>query len=242
MIRELGFVEGRRVLPLQVRTPEDLARCDALIIPGGGTSHAIYVCSRHSRYAAESTTIALLIRLSALHEPIHAFLAAKPVWGTCAGAILLSRSVVGAKRGGQELLGALDVDIERNGFGSQLDSFEAPLALEMDEDPRPFNGVFIRAPVRRPSFISWGRCRRACAQVVLSAKAGPNSPAIEIISRIPPSHLPEAPLHEGASDDVNPRSIVALRQGRHMLTTFHPELSGDNRFHKHFVETCVLGK
>jgi pyridoxal 5'-phosphate synthase glutaminase subunit Pdx2 len=112
--------------------------------------YALPVLSRAARGSsprAESTTIALLMRLSSLDEPIRAFAARAPVWGTCAGAILLSRAVVGAKRGGQDLLGAVDVAIERNGFGSQLESFEAPLALAGEEE-RTFHGVFIRAPVR----------------------------------------------------------------------------------------------
>jgi 5'-phosphate synthase pdxT subunit len=79
---------------------------------------------------------------------------------------LLSKSVVGAKKGGQELLGALDVDIERNGFGSQVESFEAPLRLEIEgeedgkeagdgfDEERYFNGVFIRAPVSFQSFVA----------------------------------------------------------------------------------------
>lgn len=108
---------------------------------------------------AESTTIALLIRLSALHEPIQRFLARKPVWGTCAGAILLSSAVVGSKKGGQELLCGMDVTIERNGWGSQVESFEASLDLVaarsgkgegFRESERDFHGVFIRAPVRPP--------------------------------------------------------------------------------------------
>jgi glutamine amidotransferase PdxT len=78
---------------------------------------------------------------------------------------LLSKSVVGAKKGGQELLGALDVDIERNGFGSQVESFEAPLRLEIEgeedgkgagdgfDEERYFNGVFIRAPVSFQSIV-----------------------------------------------------------------------------------------
>jgi 5'-phosphate synthase pdxT subunit len=86
-----------------VRTPEDLAKCDALIIPGG-----------------ESTTIALLARLAGLLEPLKAFVKAKPVWGTCAGAILLAEGVEGAKKGGQELLGGVGVTVERNGWGSQV--------------------------------------------------------------------------------------------------------------------------
>jgi 5'-phosphate synthase pdxT subunit len=154
MLRDLGVIDGKRVMPLQVRGPDDLARCDALIIPGGGAS--ALPCLPSSVLIAESlesTTIALLMRLSNLHEPIHAFLRVKPVWGTCAGAILLARSAVGSKRGGQELLGALDVDIERNGFGSQVESFEAPLTLDMGasgQDTNPFTGVFIRAPVSPP--------------------------------------------------------------------------------------------
>jgi glutamine amidotransferase PdxT len=69
---------------------------------------------------AESTTIALLARLSGLLEPLKQFIETKPVWGTCAGAILLSRSVTGAKKDGQELLGGVSVDIARNGWGSQV--------------------------------------------------------------------------------------------------------------------------
>lgn len=69
---------------------------------------------------AESTTIALLARLAGLLEPLKEFTRTKPIWGTCAGAILLSRAVVGAKKGGQELLGGMDVKIARNGWGSQV--------------------------------------------------------------------------------------------------------------------------
>ena len=77
------------------------------------------------------------------------FLKTKPVWGTCAGAILLARWIEGAKKGGQELLGGVSVAIERNGFGSQVESFEAPLEVEgLREANRPFHGIFIRAPVR----------------------------------------------------------------------------------------------
>lgn len=68
----------------------------------------------------ESTTIALLARLSGLLVPLREFLARKPVWGTCAGAILLAQSVEGAKRGGQELLGGMSITIQRNGWGSQV--------------------------------------------------------------------------------------------------------------------------
>lgn len=73
-----------------------------------------------SGYLLESTTIALLARLSGLLEPLKEFIRTKPVWGTCAGAILLSQSITGAKQDGQELLGGVSVDIARNGWGSQV--------------------------------------------------------------------------------------------------------------------------
>lgn len=73
-----------------------------------------------SRLHLESTTIALLARLSGVLEPLREFVKTKPVWGTCAGAILLSQAVEGAKKGGQDLLGGMSVTIARNGWGSQV--------------------------------------------------------------------------------------------------------------------------
>lgn len=68
----------------------------------------------------ESTTIALLAKLAGLLEPLRDFLKSKPVWGSCAGAILMSRAVENAKKGGQELLGGVSVNTLRNGWGSQV--------------------------------------------------------------------------------------------------------------------------
>jgi len=187
-----------------VRTPEDLGRCDALIIPGG-----------------ESTTIALLARLSGVLEPLREFVKQKPVWGTCAGAILLSQVVTGAKKGGQELLGGMSITIARNGWGSQIESFEADLHVPRLRNPdQPFTGIFIRAPV------------------VLELSPSPLDPPIEVIAQLSPNLLPTslaAPDHSGG-----PKSFVALRQGRHFLTTFHPELTNDSRFHEYFIQECVI--
>lgn len=168
----------RKVVIVLVRTPEDLDRCDALVIPGGGESPTKSGASdevdRARGFRLESTTIALLARLAGLLEPLKQFLTKKPVWGTCAGAILLSTAVEGAKKGGQELLGGVSVTIARNGWGSQVrftgdgfrsadsilwaqvESFEAPLEVEgLREANRPFHGIFIRAPVRcgRRAFV-----------------------------------------------------------------------------------------
>jgi len=199
----------RKVVVVQVRTPEDLERCDGLIIPGG-----------------ESTTIALLAHLAGLLDPLREFLAKKPVWGTCAGAILLSQSVEGTKKGGQELLGGMSITIARNGWGSQAESFEAPLEVAGLRDPgRPFMGVFIRAPV------------------LLSLKPNSQDPPISIVARLPSFILPRLiPPDQADTDSQDTRTVVAIRQGRHFLTTFHPELTQDTRFHDYFLKECVLGE
>ncbi|KAM6489334.1 PdxT/SNO family [Amanita muscaria] len=196
----------RQIYPIQVRTVEDLNKCAALIIPGG-----------------ESTTIALLAKLSNLLEPLRQFVKTKPVWGTCAGAILLSQSVESttAKKGGQELLGGLSIKISRNGWGSQVESFEAELQVTgLRNSQQPFNGIFIRAPV------------------VLTLSPLPNDPSIDVVARLSPRLLPHN--ISGPVNDDDPRTIVALRQGLHFLTTFHPELTADDRFHEYFVKECVL--
>ncbi|KAK1226496.1 Senecionine N-oxygenase [Marasmius sp. AFHP31] len=197
---------NRELRVLQVRTSQDLDQCDALIIPGG-----------------ESTTIALLARLSGLLEPLKSFVKTKPVWGTCAGAILLSQAVTGVKKGGQEVLGGMSISIARNGWGSQVESFEAPLQVEgLRDSGHPFTGVFIRAPV------------------ILSLKNSPNDPPIQIVARLPHDLVPKSLIDQAEEVDRDATAIVAIRQGMHLLTTFHPELTRDDRFHEYFVHECVL--
>ena len=101
--------------PVEVRKPEQLADLDGLIIPGG-----------------ESTAIARLVRLYGLEEAIRSF--ERPIFGTCAGMILLDR----------RHLGLLDLEVSRNAYGRQVASFEADLELDGEDEPLP--GVFIRAP------------------------------------------------------------------------------------------------
>ena len=115
----------------EVRLPPDVAALDALIIPGG-----------------ESTTIGKLIERFSLRDPILALAAAnRPIWGTCAGLILLGREVDPDTRAREQpLLGLLDVAVRRNAFGSQIDSFETTLDVPV-LGPAPLPAVFIRAPV-----------------------------------------------------------------------------------------------
>lgn len=112
----------------QVRTPDDLRAVEALVMPGG-----------------ESTTMSKLLTSSGLFDPIAARLAdGFPVMGTCAGMILLAAEVVDG-RPDQRSFGAIDITVQRNGYGRQLDSFETELDVA-GIDTGPFHGVFIRAP------------------------------------------------------------------------------------------------
>jgi pyridoxal 5'-phosphate synthase pdxT subunit len=148
---------------VEVRLPEQLEGLDGLVIPGG-----------------ESTAIRRLMRLYGLDDAIRDFQA--PVFGTCAGMILLDRSH----------LGLVDVEVERNGYGRQLASFEADLQLAGEAER--LRGVFIRAPR------------------VVDVGAG-----VEVL----------------ASHDGDP---VLLREGRFLVASFHPELTGDTRVHERFLE------
>ncbi|MDQ3305205.1 MAG: pyridoxal 5'-phosphate synthase glutaminase subunit PdxT [Actinomycetota bacterium] len=117
------------VIPVEVRTPADLAGVDALVIPGG-----------------ESTTLSLLLDSSGLRRALEDRLAQDlPVLGTCAGMILCARDVVDG-RSDQHSLGAVDITVRRNAFGRQRDSFEADLEVD-GLAGGPFPAVFIRAPV-----------------------------------------------------------------------------------------------
>jgi 5'-phosphate synthase pdxT subunit len=111
-----------------VRLPEHLERLDGLIIPGG-----------------ESTTIGKVAKRWGLLDPLHAFAqSGRPVWGTCAGMILMAKEVVDGKPD-QPLLGLMDVTVHRNAFGRQVDSFEADLEIPALGE-KPFHAIFIRAP------------------------------------------------------------------------------------------------
>jgi pyridoxal 5'-phosphate synthase pdxT subunit len=156
--------------PFEVRTAGDLQRAEALVLPGG-----------------ESTTMLKLLHRENLWEPLRAAVAAKPVFATCAGAILLAQHVTHPE---QESLGAVDIDIERNAYGRQVHSSVAKLNFDGAE----LEAVFIRAPI----------IRRVGA-------------GVDVLAR-----------HAG--------DAVLVRQGRTMIATFHPELSGDRRLQKRFLE------
>lgn len=168
------------ITPVEVRLPAHLDGLSGLIIPGG-----------------ESTTIGKLAVAYGLMEPLREFAQTHAIWGTCAGAIFLSKD---AKRE-QPLLSVMNITVERNAFGAQVDSFEADLEVpdvtEKGEDQTPIHAIFIRAPI------------------------------IETVSgqgRI------LAQVEDGR--------IVAVRENNLLATSFHPELTGDLRFHRYFADMC----
>ncbi len=172
MLRRIG------VEAIEVRLAEQLEEINGLIIPGG-----------------ESTTIGKLAVDFKIMEPLREFGRQKAIWGTCAGAIFLSKDA----RRKQPLLNLMDITVERNAFGRQVDSFEVALDIpalkNVDPENRPYHAVFIRAPLIEAVY---GDAR--------------------ILSKL---------------DDGR---IVAAQQGNWLATSFHPELTNDDRFHRYFVE------
>ena len=163
-----------------VKTESDIRGIDALIIPGG-----------------ESTTISKLAKAFGLSELISNRIAdGMPTYGSCAGMILVAKSIVDPASD-QETFGCIDMEVRRNAFGRQTESFEMDLAFNSISGA-PIRGVFIRAP--------WVES---------------HGPEVEVLSSIEIS---------GVSHPV------AVRQGRVLATAFHPELTGDNRVHRYFLE------
>jgi len=179
-----AFLEHQKILESlavdssQVRLPSDLSGLDGLIIPGG-----------------ESTTIGKLAVDFGLMDPLRSFAMNHAVWGTCAGSILLSKDA----RRSQPLLEIMDIQVDRNAFGRQVDSFEIDLEIpalaKVSKTNPPFHAIFIRAPL------------------------------IESVTGEAES-LAELPNGK----------IVAARQGKWLATSFHPELTPDDRFHRYFLE------
>ena len=171
----------------------------------------------------------------------------RPTWGTCAGLILLAESANRTKKGGQELIGGLDVRVNRNYFGRQTESFEAELALPFlgtndgNGDIKPFNGIFIRAPVVEkilPVVQGEQADEKATDETVIAPSRSPEDEMRERVlrpvevmatlpsrSRILGDRVAAMGLEDAAGD------IIAVRQGNVFGTSFHPELTQDARIH-----------
>ena len=173
-----------------VRRPGELDEADALVIPGG-----------------ESTTMDKLVRAFDLQEPLRKrIVGGMPVYGSCAGMIMLADRIADA-RPDQETLGGLDITVRRNAFGRQVDSFEEDLHIPAIAEattappghPATFKAVFIRAP--------WVEQMGAGVQVLARVESGPAA-----------------------------GKVVAIRAGNLLATSFHPEVTGDHRIHEYFTQ------
>lgn len=167
---------GEDIETRQVRLPGQLEEIDGLVIPGG-----------------ESTTMGKLMIEFGLLEPIRELGdRGVPIFGTCAGLIMLAKDIAGSE---QPRLGLMDISVERNAFGRQVESFEDDLDIPAIGE-EPFRAVFIRAPY------------------ILSVESG-----VQVLARFG-------------------EKIVFARQGRLLAAAFHPELTGDARVHRYFLETA----
>ena len=162
---------------IEVRLAKQLDQIDGLIIPGG-----------------ESTTIGKLATDFEMMEPLRRFGQKKAIWGTCAGAIFLSKDA----RRKQPILGLMNIEVARNAFGRQVDSFEVdldiPEIIELNPKLGPYHAIFIQAPL------------------IESVKG-------------------DARILSALSDG----RIVAAQEGHWLATSFHPELTEDDRFHRYFL-------
>ncbi len=166
---------------VEIRTAAELEICDALVVPGG-----------------ESTTMIKLLQTFELDELLSKKLAdGMATFGTCAGMILLARSVSDGHPD-QLCFDAIDIDVRRNGYGRQINSFEAALDIEAIDGP-PLTAAFIRAPVVE--------------------RVGDD---VEVLAE-----------HEGEP--------VLCRSGAVLVSSFHPELTEDDRLHQYFLSQVVAG-
>lgn len=166
-----------------VRRPEELARIDGLVIPGG-----------------ESSVMDKLARTYGLADPLRdAVRSGLPVFGTCAGLIMLADSIIDGIVG-QQGIGGLDIVVRRNAFGSQTESFETDLDIPL-LGAKPVHAAFIRAPIVET--------------------VGPRATALATVA-------------DGR--------CVAVEQGNLLGISFHPEITGENRFHEYFLRTVAAAQ
>ena len=176
-IEHIEILRRMGVEAVEIKLQEELHDLSGLIIPGG-----------------ESTTILKLMHDNGLFQPLKKKIESGfPVLGTCAGLICLAKKVHNSQESSLEPLEVMDIEVQRNAFGRQVDSFEADLSIPVLGDSF-YHAVFIRAP--------------------LIEKVGPQ---VKVLAELPDG------------------TIVAARQGKLLVASFHPELTDDLRFHKYFL-------
>jgi len=228
------------VTPVEVRCVQDMQGVDGLIIPGG-----------------ESTSMSLIGSKDNLLEEITGWVRkGNPVWGTCAGCIMLAKDVQGQKLGGQGLIGSMDISVHRNYFGRQRSSFEMDLEVtfpnidsnidnnsdnninghDVNDNGKgdKFPGIFIRAPAILSMLNNETNPVSIMGEMVVPDNIVQlNNNSLNISGNITPPDM----MNNNTNNNNNlEKVIVAVRQGVMLATVFHPELTDDTRFHEYFVQ------
>ena len=196
-----------------------LAECDVIARPVRRPSelddvHALVIPG------GESTTMSKLAIEFGLFEPVAARVAqGMPVYGSCAGMIMLATQVLDG-RPDQRTFAGINMTVRRNAFGRQVDSFEAPVVLDEMGD-EPFHAVFIRAP--------W--VEKVGDGVSVLGRVPMSGPVTRVGTAPTTAHIAVGDVPDAAAG-----RIVAVRQGNLLATSFHPEITGDLRVHRYFVE------
>ena len=190
MVHNLGFDT------LHVKTPADLHRVDKLIIPGG-----------------ESTTMRLLLQKHGLWDELKDFCATNQVFGTCAGAILLSKTIQTDSGGNEESFGVIDITIARNSYGRQVDSFEATLNVKLKASIANGSNNSLKQ-LEQPTFTT--PTLSVPAIFIRAPQIIETGSAVQILATY--NNMP-----------------VLVQQGSVLAATFHPELTDDNTICNYFL-------
>eukprot|EP00823_Brevimastigomonas_motovehiculus_P000023 TRINITY_DN1005_c0_g1_i3.p2 TRINITY_DN1005_c0_g1~~TRINITY_DN1005_c0_g1_i3.p2 ORF type:complete len:252 (+),score=74.25 TRINITY_DN1005_c0_g1_i3:53-808(+) len=234
-----AFVEHIAVLrklgvdAIEVRTKEDLAQVDGLILPGG-----------------ESTTMSIIAERVGLLEPLRAWSrSGRPTFATCAGLILLANEVEGQKQQGQSLLGGLDIAVQRNFYGPQSASFEAPIFLSSCMASRSITSSSTSSS--SSSSLSMASCCESSTSSSSSLSSSSSSSSSSQVSRLSGTFI-RAPAIMSVGKDVQvlasirhgSAEVVSVKQGNILGLCFHPELADadDYFWHRYFIEICERAK
>jgi len=248
---------GTNCKTVQIRKASQLEDIDGIIFPGG-----------------ESTAMGLIGGYDNIWDSLKEFVqTGKPVWGTCAGMILLADRCVGGSaviENGQSLIGGVDILVCRNYFGSQVSSFEMETPCPPGfEDDGPFPGVFIRAPailtvgdeVDILGKVIATPCRQAAVVLselerkieanedvimmnvvdALERKSGQDIKYKNVTKEVDEDNKNDSKIElPGAADGTNAREVIcAARKKQVLVTSFHPELINDDRWHQYFHKMVV---
>lgn len=209
----------------EIKLPDHMLHVDGIIIPGG-----------------ESTAMAIIGERWGLFDPLKQWVEeGRPIWGTCAGMILLSDHAIKQREGGQALVGGLDVHVCRNFFGSQIQSSEYELSASFLSSKEQFGdvgdtGLFTAVFIRAPAILKAGPAVAVLATIRATPHESVRAEIAEVLGSMTDKRTKELEGSRKYTDGEAAKLevIVAVRQGNILATAFHPELTNDVRWHVYF--------